>query len=54
MKYLLDTCVISELVKPSPDKKSIKMDYSIGAAVTEHGNLTFRRCDHSYSGSNCY
>lgn len=24
MKYLLDTCVISELVKPKPDKKVIK------------------------------
>lgn len=24
MKYLLDTCVISELVKPSPDKKVLK------------------------------
>lgn len=24
MKYLLDTCVISEMVKPSPDKKLIR------------------------------
>ena len=24
MKYLLDTCVISELVKPAPDKKFIR------------------------------
>ena len=24
MKYLLDTCVISELVKPAPDKKLIR------------------------------
>jgi toxin FitB len=24
MKYLLDTCVISELIKPKPDKKIVK------------------------------